>query len=257
MASSRARLKAQLQIGPVLCVIVLALSGCTAAPYAGYYAATLGPWGLMAGSALYNSIEQADISASVQEANKAELSKVRRVAIIAGIENSPYAYVPWYTTDLPAGSGISEGLVNGVATSLTAAEVDVVDTFTIERALSHRGATPQNVNGREVYKRVDIVDAAFSIGAEAVLLLSAVSGMEVGSRGFPWWGATARTDVTVKTVSGRLLNKHGDMLLTVNVTYKNGQPPQLAGEAFGLVTATKMRDPDADPKQLANEAKAV
>jgi hypothetical protein len=125
----------------------------------------------------------------------------------------------------------------------------MVDTFTIERALSHKGAPSQDINGREVYKRTDVVDAAFEVGAEGVISLSAVSGMEVASGGFYWWGASARTDVTVKTVSGRLLNRNGDMLMTVNVTYKNGQPPQEAGEAFGLVTAIKIKDPSADPKE--------
>jgi hypothetical protein len=230
----------------------LVLSGCVAAPLAGYYVAAYAPSALLAGGAALSAIEQSTSSVSVQPEDKDEVRALRRLATIVTAEGSTYGFMPWPGAGSPAGSATSEGLVNGLVTSLKQNDIDVIDAFSIETIMHRRAAASNNINGQQVYNRTEIADAAFQAGADAVMLLSAVSSTNVRAGGLFWFGRGVQADLTVKTLSGRLINREGELLMTANVTYKNGQPPQEAGEAFGLVVAAIIRNPDADPTKVAS-----
>ncbi|MGI9489264.1 MAG: hypothetical protein ACR2RF_25925 [Geminicoccaceae bacterium] len=227
------------------------LTGCIAALPAAYMAAAYAPAAIVGGFAYYGSLEDADISASASGDTADELANVKRVAVLPPSSGSANATIALPLGGLQNGEGQNESLLNGVVTAMADEGFKIVDTLAIERALDKKGAERVEGQGGSDYRRTDMIDAAFATGADAVVVLSATSGSDFGYK--PWMFGGATSKVTVKNVSGRVLGTGDNVLLSANVSYKNGQSPQEAGKAFGFVTAVKMRQPDADVKQVAKE----
>lgn len=217
------------------------LSGCVGA----YMAAALAPSIMMVGGSLYSAIESADISASISPQNKGEVMGIKTIAVISSqrvsgmFAQSAFAGVPHLTA----------GMINSINTTFENEGLKTISTFELEQNLSNSGvAMKVDQSGAEYYSKNDMIKSAFQIGADAVLVGSGILGSEMKTSGFFVGGGSVQSATTVKSMNARLINEQGKSLMTVNLSYKKGQPDQEAGNALGLIVVIKIQNPDVDVK---------
>lgn len=223
------------------------LSGCAAAPYV---VLALAPAALMIGASVYSAIEDADITANIHRDKRQAVKRIKKLAVLPS-KRVASEYAQTIYTQTPH---LPESMINSINTTLGNEGFEVIDVFEIEQHLRTKGAAAKtNQLGEEFFSTNDLIQGAFDLGADAVLLGTAVFGHEMKTSGYFGLGGSMQSNASVKSTNARLLGANGKTLMTLNLTYKNGQPPQEAGKALALVAAIKITNPDADVKA---EAKA-
>ncbi len=212
--------------------LAMALTGCMEA----YTAMSYIPSAFQYGSAIYDSIEDAEISATVSD--KVAIVKVKKIAVFPTKGNKSYV------------ADDETAIINSITASLQSEGLTVIDTMQIEDYLRRKKvkAIVNQVTGEEFFSNSRLIQGAFALGADAVMLADANIGMEMKSSGFGWGGGSIKSKSTVTGTSARLLDRRKRILLTLNLSYTKGQSTQEAGKALGLATAIEISNPGEDVK---------
>ncbi|MEK7538487.1 MAG: hypothetical protein AAB552_01460 [Patescibacteria group bacterium] len=205
----------------------------------------MAPSAMIMGAGAYRAIEEAEVDVTIPAANVSAVTALKKIAIIPSKRTESYTYMGDSTA-------VAEHALTNVASTIRAEGFEVIETTEIEEQLRRNKVAPikDQRTGEEFFGASDLIRGAFDLGADAALVTTISYGMEVRAG---WFSGGSGTSVQVKTASGRLVDKQSKTLMTVSLTYKNGQPAQEAGKSLGLVTALKITNPQIDVKVAIKE----
>ena len=194
---------------------------------------TLAPTAVQLGTVAYQSVEEADINASiVSDVTEEELKKIKRIAIFLGKENPtrPYGRIG----DLGAVVG------DNLCIELMKLGFEVYCWSEVEKCI-----------GREDIQTVCSIDtmaeAGKILGAQAIITGSITAG-QTCSLGMIGVG---RMTTVVQSASLKIIGvKNADTLMIITIAYKIGQNPRVAAEGIALILKAKLEDPAVDVKEM-------
>ncbi|MEA2034842.1 MAG: hypothetical protein U9N40_05065 [Euryarchaeota archaeon] len=197
---------------------------------------TLAPTAVQLGTVAYQSVEEADINASiVSDVTKKELKKIKRIAIFLGKENPtrPYGRI----------GNLGAVVGDNLCIELMKLGFQVCGWSEVEKYIG--GKDTQTALSIDTMAKVGKL-----LGVQAIITGSITAG-QTCSLGMIGVG---RMITVVQSASLKIIGvKNADTLMIITIAYKIGQNPRVAAEGMAIVLKAKFEDPAVDVKEMLKQ----